>query len=72
MVDANVTVIDSKSISFGLGYQIQHLVELVKEGVSTSEIVKKLNHLRENIKLFVVIGQLNQLIKGGRIRKQKV
>ncbi|HDJ3223130.1 TPA: fatty acid kinase binding subunit FakB2, partial [Staphylococcus aureus] len=37
MVDANVTVIDSKSISFGLGYQIQHLVELVKEGVSTSE-----------------------------------
>ncbi len=57
MVDANVTVIDSKSISFGLGYQIQHLVELVKEGVSTSEIVKKLNHLRENIKLFVVIVQ---------------
>ncbi len=50
MVDANVTVIDSKSISFGLGYQIQHLVELVKEGVSTSEIVKKLNHLRENIR----------------------
>ncbi|HCV8363242.1 DegV family protein [Staphylococcus aureus] len=71
MVDANVTVIDSKSISFGLGYQIQHLVELVKEGVSTSEIVKKLNHLRENIKLFVVIGQLNQLIKGGRISKTK-
>lgn len=71
MVDANVTVIDSKSISFGLGYQIQHLVELVKEGVSTSEIVNKLNHLRENIKLFVVIGQLNQLIKGGRISKTK-
>ena len=49
MVDANVTVIDSKSISFGLGYQIQHLIELVKEGVSTSEIVKKLNHLRETL-----------------------
>lgn len=29
MVAANVTVIDSKSISFGLGYQIQRLVELV-------------------------------------------
>ncbi|HCD3344867.1 TPA: fatty acid kinase binding subunit FakB2, partial [Staphylococcus argenteus] len=71
MVDANVTVIDSKSISFGLGYQIQHLVELVNEGLSTDEIVEKLNDFRANIKLFVVIGQLNQLIKGGRISKTK-
>ena len=29
MVDTKVTVIDSKSISFGLGYQIQRLVELI-------------------------------------------
>ncbi|CDR62453.1 fatty acid kinase binding subunit FakB2 [Staphylococcus schweitzeri] len=71
MVDANVTVIDSKSISFGLGYQIQHLVELINKDLSTDEIVEKLNTFRENIKLFVVIGQLNQLIKGGRISKTK-
>ena len=29
MVDGNITVIDSKSISFGLGYQIKQIVELV-------------------------------------------
>ncbi|MCE5089681.1 DegV family protein [Staphylococcus devriesei] len=71
MVAANVTVIDSKSISFGLGYQIQRLVELVNTNLSTNEIVAKIQELQKNIKLFVVIGQLNQLIKGGRISKTK-
>ncbi|MBO1197837.1 fatty acid kinase binding subunit FakB2 [Staphylococcus simiae] len=71
MVDANVTVIDSKSISYGLGYQIEHLVELVDQGNTTEDIVADLEAFRQNIKLFVVIGQLNQLIKGGRISKTK-
>ncbi|MCJ1656368.1 fatty acid kinase binding subunit FakB2 [Staphylococcus sp. NRL 16/872] len=71
MVDANVTVIDSKSISFGLGYQIQKLVELINTNLTSSEIVESLKEVQKNTKLFVVIGQLNQLIKGGRISKTK-
>ena len=71
MVDANVTVIDSKSISNGLAYQIKHIVELIDEGTSTSDIVDSVKKLQDNTKLFVVIGQLNQLIKGGRISKTK-
>ena len=71
MVDTKVTVIDSKSISFGLGYQIQRLVELINTNLSSNQIVNKLKELQKNIKLFVVIGQLNQLIKGGRISKTK-
>ena len=72
MVDGNITVIDSKSISFGLGYQIKQIVELISQGTSTEEIVKEMTQLRDNLQLFVVIGQLNQLIKGGRISKTKV
>lgn len=71
MIDANITVIDSKSISFGLGYQIQKLVELVNTNLSSFEIVESLKEVQKNTKLFVVIGQLNQLIKGGRISKTK-
>ncbi len=71
MVDGNITVIDSKSISFGLGYQIKQIVELISQGTSTEEIVKEMTQLRDNLQLFVVIGQLNQLIKGGRISKTK-
>lgn len=71
MVNGNVTVIDSKSISFGLAYQIKHIVNLIEKGTATSDIVESVNHLRNNIQLYVVIGQLNQLIKGGRISKTK-
>ncbi|MGO1300625.1 MAG: DegV family protein [Staphylococcus equorum] len=71
ITDSNVTVIDSKSISFGLGYQIQHVVDWNNEGIPTEKIIEKLNELQKNIKLYVVIGQLNQLIKGGRISKTK-
>ena len=71
MVEADVTVIDSKSISFGLGYQIKYLSEIITKGYSTDEIVQKVKDMQQNIKLFVVIGQLNQLIRGGRISKTK-
>ncbi|ARJ51849.1 DegV family protein [Staphylococcus lutrae] len=71
MVDAKITVIDSKSISFGLGYQLQRLIQWVEEGYPTEEIVSKIENLQKDIKLYVIIGQLDQLIKGGRISKAK-
>ena len=45
MVDTKVTVIDSKSISFGLGYQIQRLVELINTNLSSNQIVNKLKRI---------------------------
>ena len=71
MTDSKITVIDSKSISFGLGYQVQHIVDWNNEGYDTTDIVSKITELQKNIKLYVVIGQLSQLIKGGRISKTK-
>ncbi|MCY1590092.1 DegV family protein [Staphylococcus pettenkoferi] len=71
MSDSDVTVVDSQSISFGLGYQIKHLIEWTRQGLTVDEILKKIRHLQDNTKLFVVIGQLSQLIKGGRISKTK-
>lgn len=47
MVDANVTVIDSKSISNGLAYQIKHIVELIEQGTSTTDIVKALKNCKK-------------------------
>lgn len=71
MSDSDVTVVDSQSISFGLGYQIKHLIEWTRLSLTVDEILKKIRHLQDNTKLFVVIGQLSQLIKGGRISKTK-
>lgn len=71
MSDSDVTVVDSQSISFGLGYQIKYLIEWTRQGLTVDEILKKIRHLQDDTKLFVVIGQLSQLIKGGRISKTK-
>ncbi|MEB7823778.1 DegV family protein [Staphylococcus chromogenes] len=71
MVDGKVTVIDSKSIAYGLGYQIQHIVEWLNDGLSTEVILDKIQQLQKNIMLYVVIGKLDRLIKGGRISKTK-
>ena len=71
MVDGKITVIDSKSISWGLAYQLQYLTKWIEEGIPTEDILKKLEKIQKNIKLFVIIGQLDQLIKGGRISKTK-
>ncbi|MDP4468255.1 DegV family protein [Staphylococcus hyicus] len=71
MVDGKVTVIDSKSITYGLGYQIQHIIQWIEEGLATETIVEKVHQLQKNIKLYVVIGKLDRLIKGGRISKAK-
>ena len=49
MVDTKVTVIDSKSISFGLGYQIQRLVELINTNLSSNQIVDKLKNYKRTL-----------------------
>lgn len=49
MVDTKVTVIDSKSISFGLGYQIQRLVELINTNLSSNQIVNKLKNYKRTL-----------------------
>lgn len=71
MTDSNVTVIDSKSISYGLGYQIEQIVSDIEKGRTVDEIVINNEQIRSKMRLFVVIEQLNQLIKGGRISKAK-
>ena len=61
MTDSKVTVIDSKSISFGLGYQVQHVVDWNNQGFSSEEIVSKITDLQSNIKLYVVIGPIKSI-----------
>ena len=71
MVDTKVTVL-IPNLFHSDSATNQRLVELINTNLSSNQIVNKLKELQKNIKLFVVIGQLNQLIKGGRIVRLKV
>lgn len=71
MSTANVTVIDSRFISVALSFQVLEAAELAKQGKSVAEIVARLDQVREQTRLFVVVDTLENLVKGGRIGKGK-
>jgi DegV family protein with EDD domain len=71
MSHANVTVVDSRYISKALAFQVLEAAKMAREGKSIQEIVSRLETIRSNTKLFVVVDTLENLVKGGRIGKGK-
>ncbi len=60
-------VVDSKALSLGLGFLVMKAGELIKQNLSISEIVDRVNVFRKEIKVFFVLKTLEYLKKGGRI-----
>lgn len=71
MSNADVTVIDSRYIAFGLAFQLREAIRLRDAGATVEEIVAGLNKVRENTRLFVALDTLENMVKGGRIGKGK-
>ena len=69
MTDTPVTVIDSRFISHALAFQVLEAAKLAEQGSSMDEIVARLEDVRNNTRLFVVVDTLDNLVKGGRIGK---
>lgn len=69
LTETDVTVIDSRYISHALSFQVFEAAEMVKQGKTMEEIVERVNQVRENTKLYVVVDTLENLVKGGRIGK---
>jgi DegV family protein with EDD domain len=67
--DPRVTIIDSKSASYGIGMLAVRAAQAAQEGKSTEEIVQMINELRQKTKLYFAVGTLEFLQKGGRIGK---
>ncbi|TSI02535.1 DegV family protein [Lysinibacillus sp. BW-2-10] len=71
MADADVTVIDSRYIAVALAIQLREAIRMRDEGATVEQIVARLDEVRKNTRLFVVVDTLENLIKGGRIGKGK-
>jgi len=69
MSDSDVTVIDSRFITTGLAIQIREAIKMRDAGATVEEIIKRLEKVRENTYLYVIVDTLENLIKGGRIGK---
>ncbi|WP_332650124.1 DegV family protein [Lysinibacillus sp. 54212] len=71
MTDSHVTVVDSRYIAWALAFQLREAVRLRDEGATVEEIVARLDEVRKNTRLFVVLDTLENMVKGGRIGKGK-
>lgn len=71
MSSAQVRVFDSRFISSALAIQVREAVRLRDVGASVDEILKRLEVVRANTKMYVYLETLTNLVKGGRIGKGK-
>ena len=69
--ESDVTVVDSRFISFALSFQVMEAAKMAKEGKLVEEIIARLDVIRENTELFIVVDTLDNLVKGGRIGRGK-
>ncbi|MEK3797447.1 DegV family protein [Peribacillus sp. FSL H8-0477] len=69
MSDATVHVVDSKFISKALSFQVIEAAKMAEAGKSVAEILERLEMIRNQTGLIIVIDTLENLVKGGRIGK---
>lgn len=64
-----VHIVDSKTISVGLGLLVMETARHIKEGFGAAQIVKTLAQARQNVETMFTLNTLEYLQKGGRIGK---
>ena len=65
--DLEIEVIDSKSVSIGVGMLVHEAARLISQRLPMSEIKDALNKAKDRISVFYCIPVLDYLRKGGRI-----
>jgi DegV family protein with EDD domain len=66
-----IEIVDSKSVSMGLGIIVIAAARMAKQGKSIDEISAAVNKMVLNSQLFILFDTLEFLAKGGRIGKAK-
>lgn len=67
--DASITVIDTKSASYGLGMIVEDADNDIKAGKSKDEVIKNIEKNIERIVHLFTVSDLDYLAKGGRLSK---
>lgn len=65
--DADITIIDTKSASMGLGLIVYYASNMLKEGKSKEEIVSWIEENKIKVNHWFTVDDLNHLKRGGRV-----
>lgn len=72
MVDeANVTFIDTKTLSAPFGWQVEMAAEAISRGYTVSKIIKLLEKINQECNAIFTLNELKYLVHGGRISHLK-
>ena len=69
--DANITMVDTRSLSVEMGWQVEAAVRAVKAGWETDQILSLMKKVREVSEIIFTLPDLSYLIHGGRISHLK-
>lgn len=67
--EADITVYDSKSASYGIGTVVVAAAEMAAAGRSKEEILAEIEEIHNRLRLYFLVDTLEYLQKGGRIGK---
>lgn len=68
-LNGKIHIVDSKTISLGIGLLVTEAARNISEGFSALQIVEGLSKVRKNIETLFTLNTLEYLQKGGRIGK---
>ncbi len=64
---SNITIVDSKSASYGIGIIVEEMAKAARDGKSKEECLALYEPLRQEPRLYFLVDTLEYLHKGGRI-----
>lgn len=67
--EADITIIDTKAASYGLGMIVESASDDMKDGLSKDEVIKNVERNVKDIRHFFTVNDLDYLAKGGRLSK---
>jgi len=67
--EADITIMDSRSASYGFGMRVVMAAEMAQAGESKERIIEEIERLERNTNLYFLVDTLEYLQKGGRIGK---
>ena len=67
--DADITVIDSLSASYGYGLLTERAAKYINDGLSKDEVIKNIEQDKKTIRHLFTVNDLDYLAKGGRLSK---
>jgi DegV family protein with EDD domain len=65
----NIEVVDSRSLSMGLGLITIAAAKMAKEGKNMAEIMKEVKSIIPNVKIFALLDTLKYVLQSGRLDK---